>query len=246
MIRLLKIPKIITAAVLLPIFLFGIVGAASYSGLIFERSSYRGYFSDNYDDEGEVVIHGIPSSVNSKQAFIEFLKQYNVSSDKQNKTGTAFIVCTMLNLTAINCAKSYLDSDRNITQAGWAELESRINNADVTMDTGNINIPFGTSFINSYYQGASTGSNPIDDAFYKDNNNGKGNASSGRNEPGFIFWYKGLAAGGIAAVGQLQLLQPFFGLVLAATLLGEAVSWSMVAVTAAVILCVAGARRFAR
>ena len=29
---------------------------------------------------------------------------------------------------------------------------------------------------------------------------------------GFIFWYKGLAAGGIAAVGQLQLLQPFFGL----------------------------------
>ena len=191
MIRLLKIPKIITAAVLLPIFLFGIVGAASYSGLIFERSSYRGYFSDNYDDEGEVVIHGIPSSVNSKQAFIEFLKQYNVSSDKQNKTGTAFIVCTMLNLTAINCAKSYLDSDRNITQAGWAELESRINNADVTMDTGNINIPFGTSFINSYYQGASTGSNPIDDAFYKDNNNGKGNASSGRNEPGFIFWYKG-------------------------------------------------------
>lgn len=63
---------------------------------------------------------------------------------------------------------------------------------------------------------------------------------------GFIFWYRGLAQGGIAAVGQLQLLQPFFGLVLAATLLGEAVSWSMVAVTAAVILCVAGARRFAR
>lgn len=63
---------------------------------------------------------------------------------------------------------------------------------------------------------------------------------------GFIFWYRGLAQGGIAAVGQLQLLQPFFGLVLAATLLGEAVSWSMVAVTAAVILCVAGARQFAR
>ena len=35
---------------------------------------------------------------------------------------------------------------------------------------------------------------------------------------GFIFWYKGLAAGGIAAVGQLQLLQPFFGLGLAAAL----------------------------
>ena len=29
---------------------------------------------------------------------------------------------------------------------------------------------------------------------------------------GFVFWYRGLALGGIAAVGQLQLLQPFFGL----------------------------------
>jgi len=28
---------------------------------------------------------------------------------------------------------------------------------------------------------------------------------------GFVFWYRGLALGGIAAVSQLQLLQPFFG-----------------------------------
>ncbi len=63
---------------------------------------------------------------------------------------------------------------------------------------------------------------------------------------GFVFWYRGLAQGGIAAVGQLQLLQPFFGLALAATLLGEPVSATMLAVTVGVILCVAGARRFAR
>ena len=63
---------------------------------------------------------------------------------------------------------------------------------------------------------------------------------------GFIFWYRGLAQGGIAAVGQLQLLQPFFGLALAATLLHEAVTGLMLGVTIAVILCVAGARRFAR
>ncbi|SFT72814.1 DMT family transporter [Mesorhizobium sp. YR577] len=62
---------------------------------------------------------------------------------------------------------------------------------------------------------------------------------------GFVFWYRGLALGGIAAVGQLQLLQPFFGLVLAATLLHETVGWSMIAVTGAVVLCVAGAKRFA-
>lgn len=63
---------------------------------------------------------------------------------------------------------------------------------------------------------------------------------------GFIFWYRGLAQGGIAAVGQLQLLQPFFGLALAASLLHEAVSPIMLAVTVGVIACVAGARKFAR
>ena len=62
---------------------------------------------------------------------------------------------------------------------------------------------------------------------------------------GFVFWYRGLAQGGIAAVGQLQLLQPFFGLALAAMLLHEPVSGSMLAVTTGVILCVAGARKFA-
>ncbi|WP_454918803.1 DMT family transporter [Xanthobacter sediminis] len=62
---------------------------------------------------------------------------------------------------------------------------------------------------------------------------------------GFVFWYRGLALGGIAAVGQLQLLQPFFGLTLAGLLLGEPVAWTMIAATLVVILCVAGARRFA-
>jgi drug/metabolite transporter (DMT)-like permease len=62
---------------------------------------------------------------------------------------------------------------------------------------------------------------------------------------GFVFWYRGLALGGIAGVGQLQLLQPFFGLLLAALVLGEPVAGSMVAVTALVVACVAGARRFA-
>lgn len=63
---------------------------------------------------------------------------------------------------------------------------------------------------------------------------------------GFVFWYRGLAQGGIAAVGQLQLLQPFFGLTLAATLLHERVSVGMLVVTVGVIACVAGARRLSR
>lgn len=62
---------------------------------------------------------------------------------------------------------------------------------------------------------------------------------------GFIFWYRGLAQGGIATVGQLQLLQPFFGLILAALVLGESVDLLMFATSALVILCVVAARRVA-
>ena len=62
---------------------------------------------------------------------------------------------------------------------------------------------------------------------------------------GFIFWYRGLALGGTAGVGQLQLLQPFFAFALAAGLLHESVGWPMIAVATAVIGCVVGARRFA-
>ena len=62
---------------------------------------------------------------------------------------------------------------------------------------------------------------------------------------GFIFWYRGLALGGIAAVGQLQLLQPFFGLVLAAGVLHEAVGWDLLAVSLGVVVCVAAAKRTA-
>jgi len=61
---------------------------------------------------------------------------------------------------------------------------------------------------------------------------------------GFIFWYRGLALGGIAGVGQLQLLQPLFGLLLAGLLLREPVAWTMIAATGVVVLCVAGAKRF--
>lgn len=62
---------------------------------------------------------------------------------------------------------------------------------------------------------------------------------------GFVFWYRGLALGGIAGVGQLQLLQPFFGLTLAGLVLGEPIAASMLAATAIIVVCVALARRFA-
>ncbi len=62
---------------------------------------------------------------------------------------------------------------------------------------------------------------------------------------GFVFWYRGLALGGIASVGQLQLLQPFFSLILAATFLHETIGWAMILVTIAVVFCVVAAKKFA-
>lgn len=62
---------------------------------------------------------------------------------------------------------------------------------------------------------------------------------------GFIFWYRGLAIGGTASVGQLQLLQPFLGLAFAGLVLHEPVAWTMIAATSVVVVCVMFARRFA-
>ena len=61
---------------------------------------------------------------------------------------------------------------------------------------------------------------------------------------GFVFWYRGLALGGITGVGQLQLLQPFFGFMLAAVLLGEPVAWTMVVSALIVVICVGAVRRY--
>lgn len=62
---------------------------------------------------------------------------------------------------------------------------------------------------------------------------------------GFVFWYRGLAIGGTASVGQLQLLQPFLGLAFAGLVLHEPVAWTMIAATSVVVVCVMFARRFA-
>lgn len=55
---------------------------------------------------------------------------------------------------------------------------------------------------------------------------------------GFFFWNAGLAIGGIARVGQVQLLQAFVTLGISALLLGETITPVMVAFAAAVALVV--------
>jgi drug/metabolite transporter (DMT)-like permease len=60
---------------------------------------------------------------------------------------------------------------------------------------------------------------------------------------GFFAWYKGLALGGVARVGQMQLLQPFLTLLAAAALLGEPLSTGTLLFAAAVVVAVAIGRR---
>jgi drug/metabolite transporter (DMT)-like permease len=59
----------------------------------------------------------------------------------------------------------------------------------------------------------------------------------------FFAWYRGLAQGGVARVGQVQLLQPVLTLLWSALLLGEQISGAMIAAAAAVLGSVALTQR---
>jgi len=60
---------------------------------------------------------------------------------------------------------------------------------------------------------------------------------------GFFFWYRGMALGGVARVGQTQLLQPFLTLLGAAMLLGEPLTADSLLFAGAVIAVVAAGRK---
>ncbi len=62
---------------------------------------------------------------------------------------------------------------------------------------------------------------------------------------GFFFWYKGMALGGIARVGQVQLLQPFMSIIGAALIVGEALDMSNLLFASAVVVVVAIGRKMA-
>ncbi|MFC5399246.1 DMT family transporter [Undibacterium jejuense] len=60
---------------------------------------------------------------------------------------------------------------------------------------------------------------------------------------GFLFWYKGLATGGIARVGQVQLLQPFMSLLGAAMIVGESLNLINMLFAVAVVVTVSLGRQ---
>ena len=59
----------------------------------------------------------------------------------------------------------------------------------------------------------------------------------------FFAWYAGLARGGVAKIGQVQLGQPVLGLVWAALILGEHVGPATAAAALAVLVCVVATQR---
>jgi drug/metabolite transporter (DMT)-like permease len=60
---------------------------------------------------------------------------------------------------------------------------------------------------------------------------------------GFFAWYAGLARGGVARVGQLQLFQPLLTVAWSALLLDEHVGWSIVVCGVGVVVSVAAGQR---
>jgi drug/metabolite transporter (DMT)-like permease len=60
---------------------------------------------------------------------------------------------------------------------------------------------------------------------------------------GFFAWYRGLALGGIAKVGQVQLLQPFMTIFASALLLSERIDLATLVAAALVIVSIALSRR---
>jgi drug/metabolite transporter (DMT)-like permease len=59
----------------------------------------------------------------------------------------------------------------------------------------------------------------------------------------FFAWYAGLARGGVARVGQVQLTQPLLTVLLSALVLGERVDAAMLLAAAGVLACVAATQR---
>lgn len=60
---------------------------------------------------------------------------------------------------------------------------------------------------------------------------------------GFLAWYRGLALGGVARIGQIQLVQPLLTLLWSVLLLGEVVDSTTVIAAAAICVVVAATQR---
>jgi drug/metabolite transporter (DMT)-like permease len=54
----------------------------------------------------------------------------------------------------------------------------------------------------------------------------------------YVAWYDGMSIGGIARVGQIQYLQPFFMIGFSVVFLGESITWLTIVLAILVVICV--------
>ncbi|HKU19210.1 MAG TPA: hypothetical protein VJP80_08165 [Candidatus Saccharimonadales bacterium] len=145
---------------------YSAIARAFPGGGVLGRGEFHGYFTNAYDTSGTFVFQNIyngeafPSSINNTGAFTGFIKGKLATSNQQNITGASFIIDTMLGKGAPGPRKP---SAADI--AAWEALVNAYGAAGRI--TWRQNISYN---INSYYQGASGGGSPNDDAFYDNSN----------------------------------------------------------------------------
>lgn len=170
------IKRIVVILLLAGAFLVG-YGASAEAWPVKGRNEHRGYFRNQLDTSGDFVWRpdtgpaacrgtgfAIPTDINTKSEFIDFVICKLDRGSAQERVGAAFIIQTMLG-EAKTCPNSVCrPPDSDIT-----EWETRIMNPSLSVNW-NSNRSFT---VNSFYQGCcGDGSDPVDDAFYPDNGSG--------------------------------------------------------------------------
>lgn len=158
---------------------FGVAVKASnspYDLPQYSRDYNYGYFRDRQDDWGGDILprdsstsgcqgsgtRALPLAINTANEFIDFIK-CKLSSNNGNATvraservGAAFLIQTMIGSSKTNPPSSsqiqrWEDSVRYAESQGWISWDTDANFR-----------------LNSYYQGVGSGSNPNDDAFFRE------------------------------------------------------------------------------
>ena len=200
--RLYRCVSILFLFVLIVISVFCNTAAVkAFTGTYFGRGNWYGYFTNTYDPwpgSGSDYNYVLPivkdnlalpgDTINSVDSLLTLLKDYNADNTqtfkaKQAKTGSAFIVNTMLGKSALY-PPDLSATSKDISADDWSDLESRL---DYAQGQGNIiwsdavSNYNGGDCINSVYQGYgandSNSINPDDDAFFS--NSGSCHTESG-------------------------------------------------------------------
>ena len=139
------------------------MSAGYFTGSTFSPSGSGTYvLPQNYYEKGMNIA--IPTSVNSVDTFVNFIYDYNTNGNMQKKSGSAFIVCTMLGQTFNGCQSSgFVDANRSVTSSGWSEIRARLIAPNISIDwnVGLEKHTYYTGFLNSQY-----GTNQKDDFTY--------------------------------------------------------------------------------